>query len=490
MQPPDGEPGSDPGDPQATPPPPGADADTTRLPFEEPPATLRPTASAPAPCRRRARPGLPGSMPGASVLWASPTAPVSQEIPGAPGLSFADTPSRFVGYVLDSIIVSIIGSIIAAILGLGRGTVVTSGGTTSANYAVTGGAFLVPYVVVGFAYFVFFWTGGRRATPGQQLFKLQVGNAFDGMALTSHAGGQALVRAGHLPEPVLDPARDLPAGVARRARLGDRPVRDHGQEPNQAGLPRQVRQLGRGQAVRAVVERPAHDLPDHHPRPRRPVRRLDHRDHLPGQPAEHHPERRRDVDLILAVWASAGVTGPGARLRVHRGVAQSGSAPVWGTGGRRFKSGRPDQTFVARKGPGGFPSRPGPDRGLTAILTGFRLSGDRVFGGGSRGPTQRVSPEPGAVHASNGGKKEVSSATARASGLDWSLAVLQPASSAKRPVSGSGERFQELDREWTDATAIAAMQPRAARMSRRVSWCRRGDSDRSRVVRIIPGEVG
>src|SRR3954449_3461618 len=27
----------------------------------------------------------------------------------------------------------------------------------------------------------------------------------------------------------------------------------------------------------------------------------------------------------------------------RRGVAQSGSAPVWGTGGRRFKSGRPDQ---------------------------------------------------------------------------------------------------------------------------------------------------
>ena len=126
----------------------------------------------------------PGST-GPSVLWASPSAPVSQEIPGAPGLSFADTPSRFVGYVLDSIIVSIVGSIIAGILGLGRGTVVTSGSTTSANYAVTGGAFLVPYVVVGFAYFVFFWSGGRRATPGQQLFKLQVGNAFDGMALTA-----------------------------------------------------------------------------------------------------------------------------------------------------------------------------------------------------------------------------------------------------------------------------------------------------------------
>jgi uncharacterized RDD family membrane protein YckC len=179
MQPPDGDPGSDPGDPQATPPSPGPDADTTRLPLEQPPA-----ASQMPPVPPAGGPGLPGST-GPSVLWASPAAPVRQEIPGAPGLSFADTTSRFVGYVVDSIIVSIIGSIIAGILGLGRGTVVSSSGATSANYAVTGGAFLVPYVVVGFVYFVFFWTGGRRATPGQQLFKLQVGNAFDGMALTS-----------------------------------------------------------------------------------------------------------------------------------------------------------------------------------------------------------------------------------------------------------------------------------------------------------------
>ncbi len=28
---------------------------------------------------------------------------------------------------------------------------------------------------------------------------------------------------------------------------------------------------------------------------------------------------------------------------VHRGVAQPGSALVWGTSGRRFKSSRPDQ---------------------------------------------------------------------------------------------------------------------------------------------------
>ena len=39
MQPPGGEPGSDPADPQATPSPPGPDTDTTRLPWEQPPVT-------------------------------------------------------------------------------------------------------------------------------------------------------------------------------------------------------------------------------------------------------------------------------------------------------------------------------------------------------------------------------------------------------------------------------------------------------------------
>ena len=31
-------------------------------------------------------------------------------------------------------------------------------------------------------------------------------------------------------------------------------------------------------------------------------------------------------------------------IKTKRGVAQSGSALVWGASGRRFKSGRPDHT--------------------------------------------------------------------------------------------------------------------------------------------------
>ena len=38
--------------------------------------------------------------------------------------------------------------------------------------------------LVGFLYFVISWSGGRRATIGQRVFNIQVGNAFDGKALS------------------------------------------------------------------------------------------------------------------------------------------------------------------------------------------------------------------------------------------------------------------------------------------------------------------
>lgn len=41
------------------------------------------------------------------------------------------------------------------------------------------------------AFFVWFWSGGRRATPGQRVFGIQVANAFDGQPLTI---GQAFGR--------------------------------------------------------------------------------------------------------------------------------------------------------------------------------------------------------------------------------------------------------------------------------------------------------
>jgi uncharacterized RDD family membrane protein YckC len=128
--------------------------------------------------------GPPQGTGTASVLWATPTTSAQTEVPGAPGFSFADTASRLIAFIIDSVLVAIVGSIIAGLLGFGTTRTFQSGTATGASVSVEGAAFAVPMVLVGFAYFVFFWTGGRRATLGQMIFKLQVGNAFDGQPLT------------------------------------------------------------------------------------------------------------------------------------------------------------------------------------------------------------------------------------------------------------------------------------------------------------------
>ncbi len=49
---------------------------------------------------------------------------------------------------------------------------------------------------------------------------------------------------------------------------------------------------------------------------------------------------------ILAAIFSIPVLQYIFHITLHRGVAQPGSAPAWGAGGRRFESSRPDQIIV------------------------------------------------------------------------------------------------------------------------------------------------
>jgi uncharacterized RDD family membrane protein YckC len=131
--------------------------------------------------------GVPPAPPqsGPIVNWAPP--PVTPEIPGAPGLSFADTASRVVAYIVDIAILGIVGFTIAAALGLGETTVRSSGSNTFTSFYVstTNPGVSLIYVLLGAAYFILLWSGGRRATIGQRLFNLQVGNAFDGRSLST-----------------------------------------------------------------------------------------------------------------------------------------------------------------------------------------------------------------------------------------------------------------------------------------------------------------
>jgi uncharacterized RDD family membrane protein YckC len=100
-----------------------------------------------------------------------------------PGLVFSDTPSRIAAYFLDSLLLSAIVSIPPAFFGF-------------YDYTYTGSPYPEPIsresfmalTLFSFAasavYFLWFWTGGRRGTPGQRVFGIQVANAFDGRPLT------------------------------------------------------------------------------------------------------------------------------------------------------------------------------------------------------------------------------------------------------------------------------------------------------------------
>jgi len=112
------------------------------------------------------------------VRWTVPASVA--EVPGAPGLVFADISSRLVAFIVDAAIVGIAGA--ALLMALGFGERIDT--ATSSYVWVSGWTANIAFALVGAVYFVFFWTGGRRATIGQRAFDIQVGNAFDGRPLT------------------------------------------------------------------------------------------------------------------------------------------------------------------------------------------------------------------------------------------------------------------------------------------------------------------
>jgi uncharacterized RDD family membrane protein YckC len=118
----------------------------------------------------------PGA-PAPEVSWAPPPPIQGREVPGAPGFVFADTPRRFVAWVLDSIVIGIASAVLAGVLSAVFRIEVDRSSTLF--YAV----FSVIYVGLSLLYFVLSWTSSRRATPGMRVLQLQVGTAFDGRPL-------------------------------------------------------------------------------------------------------------------------------------------------------------------------------------------------------------------------------------------------------------------------------------------------------------------
>ena len=112
--------------------------------------------------------------------WAPPVAAG----PGPAGLKFGGVLPRLLAYWLDGFLTTII----AVVLGMVIGVAIGATGGSAGEAGIIGGVLAFGIQLL---YFVGFWTGGSRATPGMRLFNLQLGRAADGVPLTV---GQAVLR--------------------------------------------------------------------------------------------------------------------------------------------------------------------------------------------------------------------------------------------------------------------------------------------------------
>lgn len=152
------------------------------------PGPSDPAGQQPAP--PAAQPAPPPAAPATASAWTAMNAPIQA---GPAGYVYADVPNRTIAYIIDAIILAIIGIVIAIVLGaIGLSTLnLNVNSSNFGQYNVVAGLIqaLVATAING-AYFVYTWTT-MRASPGQRVLGMQVGNAADGATLTME---QALKR--------------------------------------------------------------------------------------------------------------------------------------------------------------------------------------------------------------------------------------------------------------------------------------------------------
>lgn len=122
--------------------------------------------------------------------WSAPPPPPTQ--PGPKGFVYADVPNRAIAYIIDVIILAIIGIIVTIVLAAVGFSVVTGSavlGTLGYNPFASVVIALIGLAISGF-YFVYTWTK-MRATVGMKVLGMQIGDAGNGATL---AQDQAIKR--------------------------------------------------------------------------------------------------------------------------------------------------------------------------------------------------------------------------------------------------------------------------------------------------------
>ena len=114
---------------------------------------------------------------GAEVSWASPD-DESRDVPGVPGLIYAGVVRRTVAWLVDLFLIAVLSLMILGIL------IALIVGTPEEGDTTLSVVTWVGIAIIAAVYFIVFWTGGKRATPGMRALSLQVGNVETGTTLT------------------------------------------------------------------------------------------------------------------------------------------------------------------------------------------------------------------------------------------------------------------------------------------------------------------
>jgi uncharacterized RDD family membrane protein YckC len=127
----------------------------------------------------------PEPAPAPAAPAAATATPVAATAALPADFVYADVPNRAIAYIIDAILIGIIGFIVQGILG----TVGIVPATIDSDLTITinpVAALIVAVVnlVIGAVYFIYLWTK-RRATIGMSALSMQVGNAGDGATLTT-----------------------------------------------------------------------------------------------------------------------------------------------------------------------------------------------------------------------------------------------------------------------------------------------------------------
>jgi uncharacterized RDD family membrane protein YckC len=106
------------------------------------------------------------------------------------GLVYADVPNRAIAFIIDAILLGVIGLVVAAVLG----SVGLTSGTLNPDlsFTINPVGVLVQGIInlaISAGYFIYTWTS-MRATVGMRALNMQIGNAGDGKTLTTEQAGR------------------------------------------------------------------------------------------------------------------------------------------------------------------------------------------------------------------------------------------------------------------------------------------------------------